>query len=411
MPNIYEKLGVRTTINAHGPTTRLSGAIMPVSVAEAMAEATQYCVDVENLQARASEIIAEITGAEAGYVTSGAAAGLLLGTAACVTGLDPSKMDRLPDTEGMRNEVIIVRSQRNSYDHAMRAAGIRLIEVGISDRSAWTGVRDVEAWEIEDAVTERTAAIYYLAKPHSRPSLQEVVRVARDAGVPVLVDAAAQLPPVANLRRFIDDGADLVVFSGGKSIGGPQASGILCGRRDLIAPAALQHLDLDVLFELWEPPRALIDKGALPNAPRHGIGRHCKVGKEQIVGLLTALSLFVEEDMETKLQKWRNAMETLIRAVAEVPWVRAETIPDPRQTGIPMVELRLDESGAGLTAIELVRRLRAGTPCIEVNPSRVHDGFLIFGPVCLKDDEPEVIGRRLGEILGAEDTRKTGVER
>jgi D-glucosaminate-6-phosphate ammonia-lyase len=213
MPNVYEKLGVRTIINASGPSTRLSGSIMPPEVAEAMREASQYCVDIAELQARAGQIIAEITGAEAAYVTSGAAAGLLLGTAACVTGLDPGKMNRLPDTTGMKNEVIIPRSQRNFYDHAVRAVGIRLVEVGIADRFSGAGVRDTEAWEIADAITPNTAAICYVASAHSLPPLRQVVDVAHAAGVLVLVDAAGQLPPASNLKRFIAERADLVAFS------------------------------------------------------------------------------------------------------------------------------------------------------------------------------------------------------
>ena len=296
MTNVYTALGVPTIINAKGPATRLSGGIMRPEVAEAMAMASSHCVDMAVLQARASVIIAEATGAEAGYVTSGAAAGLLLGTAACVTGLDPGRMNRLPDAAGMKNEVVIVRSQRNLYDHALRAAGVRLVEVGLPDRYAGAGVRDAEAFEIADAIGERTAAVHWVAAAGARPALADVVAVAHAAGVPVLVDAAAQLPPAENLRRFIAAGADLVAFSGGKAIGGPQASGILCGRRDLIMAAALQNLDLDIFFDQWAPPPQLIDKARLKGLPQHGIGRACKVGKEEIVGLLTALRLFLEED-------------------------------------------------------------------------------------------------------------------
>ena len=205
-------------------------------------------------------------------------------------------MNRLPDTSGMKNEVIMARSHRNFYDHAVRSVGIELVEVGIADRFSGAGIRDAEGWEIEAAISERTAAIVYVAYAHTQPSLEEVVAAARKGGVPVIVDAAGQLPPASNLQRFIAAGADLVAFSGGKAIGGPQASGILCGRRDLIAAAALQHQDLDVMPELWDPPASLIDKSQLPGAPQHGIGRPCKVGKEEIAGLVKALRLFVAED-------------------------------------------------------------------------------------------------------------------
>ncbi len=399
MPNVYERLGVRPIINASGPSTRLSGAIMPPEVAEAMREATQYCVDIAELQARAGQIIAEITGAESGYVTSGAAAGLLLGTAACVTGLDPGRMNRLPDTTGMKNEVIIGRSQRNFYDHAVRSVGIKLVEVGIADRFSGAGVRDTEAWEIADAITPHTAAVFYVAHPHSLPPLQQVVEVAHAAGIPVLVDAAGQLPPASNLKRFIAEGADLVSFSGGKAIRGPQSSGILCGRRDLISAAALQHLDLDILWEQWNPPPSLIDKSRLPGAPQHGIGRPCKVGKEQVIGLITALRLFISEDPEARRKRWLGLMEALVAAAQGIPHAEVTLFADRRRAEMPSAQLKLNKEAAGMTALELVRRLQDGDPGIHAGPGRVSEGIVTFGPMCLKEGEPEIIGKRLRELL------------
>ncbi len=401
MPNIYEQIGVRPIINASGPTTRLSGGIMDPEVADAMREATRYCVDIAELQARASEIIAEITGAEAGYVTSGAAAGLLLGTAACVTGPDPGKMNRLPDTGGMKNEVVISRSQRNFYDHAIRSVGVRLVEVGIADRYSGAGVRDTEAWEIADAITERTAAVCYVANPRSLPRLEEVVEVARAQGVPVIVDAAGQLPPRSNLRKYISQGADLVAFSGGKAIGGPQGSGILCGRRDLIMCVALQHLDMDVLKQQWNPPESLIDKSILPGAPHHGIGRPCKVGKEQIVGLLTALRLFAGAPLEERAAAWRDRMDELVAAAGDIPGCRFEIDTDSRPSEVPVTVLKLDESTLGVTALDVILELQRGSPSIHANTSRVSEGIVLFGPVCLKAGEPERVARRLRTILGA----------
>lgn len=402
MANVYEKLGVRTIVNAVGPATRLSGSIMKPEVAEAMQEASQHCVDIAELQARASEIIAAVTGAEAGYVTSGAAAGLLLGTAACVTGLDPVKMNRLPDTAGMKNQVIMPRSHRNFYDHAVRSVGIELVEVGIADRFSGAGVRDTEAWEIQAAINEKTAAVCYVAYAHSLPLLSEVVEVAHQAGVPVLVDAAGQLPPAGNLKRFTAEGADLVAFSGGKAIGGPQSSGILCGKKELISAAALQHLDLDVLRQLWKPPAGLIDREKLPGAPQHGIGRPCKVGKEEIVGLLTALRLFVDEDPQKRRQRWLGLMEELVTASAGIRHAELEVVADRKRAEIPVVHLRLDEEGAGLSALELVERLQEEEPSIHANPGHASEGVVTFGPQCLKTGEPEIIARRLRKLLGGE---------
>ena len=397
--NVYDRLGVRTIINASGPATRLSGSIMPPEVAEAMKEASQHCVDIAELQARASEVIAEITGAEAGYVTNGAAAGLLLGTAACVTGLNPDRMNRLPDTSGMKSEVIMARSHRNFYDHAVRSVGIRLVEVGIADRFSGAGVRDTEPWEIAAAITEQTAAICYVAYAHTEPSLPEVVAVAHEAGVPVIVDAAGQLPPASNLQRFIAEGADLVAFSGGKALRGPQSSGILCGKRDLISAAALQHLDLDIYWDQWNPPAGLIDKGKLPGAPHHGIGRPCKVGKEEVVGLLTALRLFVDEDPALRQRRWLTLMESLAESLKDIPHTETELVADAKRSEIPVVRLRLDEEAAGLNALELVRQLQDGEPSIHANPSHVRDGIIAFGPMCLREGEPEIIGKRLAALV------------
>jgi D-glucosaminate-6-phosphate ammonia-lyase len=396
MANIYERLGVRTIINAKGPSTRLSGSIMRPEVAGAMVEASQHCVEMAELQARASEVIAEITGAEAALVTSGAAAGLLLGTAACVTGLDAGRMNRLPDTRDMANEIVIVRSQRNFYDHMLRAVGIQLVEVGLPDRYAGAGARDAEAWEIADILSERTAAVHWVAGPNARPRLEQVVEVAHAAGVPVLVDAAAQLPPASNLRRFIEAGADLVAFSGGKAIGGPQASGILCGRRYLVMAAALQNLDLDVFYELWAPPAHFIDKTRLKGLPQHGIGRGCKVGKEEIIGLLTALRLFVEEDHAARRARWRGLMQELVDGLAGLPHAQVHLLDEG---DVPEVALDLDEAAAGMSALELMRRLEHGAPAVFANPEAVDRHRILFNPMALKDGEPAQVAERVRAAL------------
>ena len=397
MASVYEHLGVKTIVNAAGPVTRLSGALMSEEVGAAMQEASQYCVDIAELQAKAGEQIVRWTGAEAGYVTSGAAAGLVLATAACVTGLDPGKMNRLPDTRGMKNEVIMARSHRNFYDHAIRAVGVQLIEVGISDRFSGAGVRDTEAWEIGDAITDQTAAVAYVANSRARPPLSEVVAMAHKHGVPVVVDAAGQLPPASNLKRFIEDGADAVCFSGGKAIGGPQGSGILTGRRDLVASAALQHLDQDVLFELWYPPPSLIDKDALPGGPQHGLGRPCKVGKEQIVGLMVALERFVEESDDARRDRWENIIKELASAIGSLPGAEIDVQVDPGRP-VPMLRLALART-AGLSGIELVQELITGDPSIHVGTSQVYDGILTFSPMCLREGDAEKIGSRLQVLL------------
>ena len=392
--SIYDRFGVRTIINAKGPATRLSGGLLDPEVTAAMTEAAGYCVDMAELQAGASKVIARLTGAEAGMVTSGAASGLLLGAAACVTGLAPGKMDRLPQTRGAKSEVIMVRSQRNFYDHAVRTTGVRIVEVGLPDRYAGAGVRDAEAWEIEDAITEHTAAVCYVATQRAQPPLAEVVKVAHHAGVPVLVDAAGQLPPVSNLKYFISQGADLVTFSGGKAIGGPQGSGILAGKHDLIMSAVLQHLDLDIYWEQWDPPASLIDKQRLSGTPQHGIGRPCKVGKETLIGLLVALERFAAESDQNRARRFQPLVERLHRALSGVDHATLQI------TGgtIPKLELRVSQE-VPRTAMELCIELERGDPSIHVDASQAHAGILVFSPWCLREGDPEKIAARLKPLL------------
>ena len=383
--SIYRRFGVPTVINACGTVTRLSGGRMHPEVAAAMAAASGECVDMIDLQAGACRVIARITGAEAGIVTSGASAGVLLGTAACLTGLDPARMNRLPEVAGGRRAVVVVRSQRNMYDRAIVLAGARIVEVGIADRYAGPGVRDATAWEIAAAITPDTAALYYLAHPRSLPPLADVAAVAREHGLPLLVDAAAQLPPADNLRRFLEQGADLVAFSGGKAIGGPQASGILCGRADLVASALMQMLDLDVFPELWRVPDEFAPLRQLPGLPHHGIGRSCKVGKEEIVGLLVALERFVAGDAVAHRAAWRRTLDGIVAATGAVPGMRLRIVDSP----VPLLEVKIADADV------LAARLAAGTPPILCSLARRDEGVLVFSPVSLAPEHPRIIGERL----------------
>jgi L-seryl-tRNA(Ser) seleniumtransferase len=231
--DIYERLGVTKRVNGAGLLTRLGGSLMAPEVIDAMRDAAGSFVDMAELQTRASTIIARYTGAEAGIVTSGAAAAITLATAACLTRLDVARMERLPDTDGMPNEVIMFRAHRTGYDHAIRASGARIVEVGFNDITVGSGVRGLEGWEIEAAIGPRTVAVAYAANPTQQPPLATVAAVAKKHNLPVIVDAAAQLPPQSNLKRFIAEGASLVAYCGGKAIRGPQGTGILCGDKEL----------------------------------------------------------------------------------------------------------------------------------------------------------------------------------
>lgn len=402
--SIYEEIGVRPVINAAGTLTRLGGSIMPREVVLAMARAAERCVRIDELQARASGLIVEATGAEAGYVTCGAAASLLLGTAACVAGLDIAHMERLPDTIGMKNEIVVQRPHRNSYDHAVRAAGVKLVEVGGLGHPT---PRPVEAWEIDAAISERTAAVLWPVMPEARvASLPEVVAVAHRHGVPVLVDAAAALPPKANLRAFIADGADLVAFSGGKALRGPQASGILAGRRELIESVALQHQDMDVSPATWSLRASLLETGRLPGPPGQGIGRSLKVGKEEIVGLLTALRLFLERDEVEDMASWQRQAQEIVAGVADLPQVDAD-VDEQEGTGIPLARVRWNEAGLGLPGRELVEALAEGTPPICVRGDGA-GGLVYLNPFSLAEGEATVVAARLREVLTPGSSHRDG---
>jgi len=260
---------------------------------------------------------------------------------------------------------VMVRSQRNQYDHAARSAGVHIVEVGLPDRVAGAGVRDAEPWEIAAAVTERTAAIVYVANANARPTIEEVARVANSQHVPLLVDAAAQLPPAANLRRFIAAGANLVAFSGGKAIGGPQGSGILCGGRDLIMSAVLQQLDLDIAWEQWSPPPSLIDKDRLAGLPPHGIGRQCKVGKETIVGLLVALRRFLAENEQARYDRLLSLVKRLDSATGSLRNARTE-VRAPADGTVSQTD-RLQVGATAVTGVPVVTLVRSATTYVEAN--------------------------------------------
>lgn len=395
---IFESFGLTPIVNASGSVTRLGGAPMPDEVVAAFAAAAGECVPLDQLQAVASTRIAEATGAEAGLVTSGAAAALMLGTAAILAGNDVGRMERLPNCDGFPHEFVVAREHRNGYDHAVRAAGARFVEVGFHEIVAGAGVRRAEAWEYEAAFSPRTAGVLYVMDAQARPTLADVVRVARTRGIPVLVDAAGELPPRANLRAIVAMGADLVCFSGGKAIRGPQATGILCGRRDLIASAAVQMLDMDDHDELWNPPPAFIDRTRFAGMPRHGIGRALKVSKEQIVALLTALRLFASGRYDREREEKQQLLADLAASLADLPLQTQLHLP-PDGESLPILELRLDEAALGRSAMEVCRALRAGSPPIQVGHAGLREGKLFVNPLHLNAERVAKLAQRLREEL------------
>ena len=337
-----------------------------------MNEAARSFVDMDELECKAGKVVAEITGAEAGYVTAGAAAGLMLAAAGCMTGTDRSLMKRLPNTQGMKNEVIIQRGHRNDYDQAVTTAGARLLEVGF--------VYQTHPWEIEGAISEATAAILYISHMRGAQAgmvtLPEIIQIARAKSIPVVVDAATQIPPATNLTRFTAMGADLVVYSGGKAIRAPSASGFVCGRQSLIEACAMQAF------------------------PHHGIGRPMKVGKEEIVGLITALQQYVARDHDADLRSWEAKVAYLIGELAALPHVDvSRSFPDEAGRPIPRVRLRLREKVSELSAVDVVIRLLEGEPPISVVGYLAGEGVILLDPICLQDGEEVLVARRLWELL------------
>ncbi len=395
---IYEELGVTPIINATGVFTRLGGSLMPPEVIEAMVEASRQFVCIEELQQAASRAIAEVVGTEAGYVCSGCYAGIVLSIAGCITGLDPAKMNRLPNTEGMKNEVVMEKAHRNSYDHAVEIAGGKIVEAGLGG--------GCQPGELEAALTDRTAAIFLLPDRPGDIPLRTVVEIAHRHGVPVVVDAAGRLDEPSCLQSYSATGADLVVFSCGKWMAGPQAAGIIAGPARLISAIALQHLDVDVTADVWAVPRELVPVEKLPFIPRQGIGRGFKVGKEEIVGAIVALRLFAKKDHAKQREIWADRLHRIVDNLGGVPHIYAEFLAaGVWRRGVPHARIRIDEQGLGMTCAQFVNKLHSGKPPIHPHEREVPGGNLIINPWGLVGDAPEIIVLRIKEIV-AETQRK-----
>jgi seryl-tRNA(Sec) selenium transferase len=386
----YAALGVRRRINAAGALTRLGGAVMAPEVVQAMAAASRASVDIGELQDAASARIADATGAEAGMVTTGAAAALTLAAAAAIARWDVARMAALPHADGFPHDILIPRTHRTGYAHALAAAGARLVDIGHNDRGTGAGVRGLEAWEIESALSPSVVAMAFSLNAGSVADLPVAAAACRANGVPLIVDAAAQLPPKENLKRFIALGADLVAFSGGKALGGPQASGILAGRRDLVASALLQQLDMDVSPDTWTPPK-LVDRANLRGVPHHGIGRGFKAGKEEIVGLLVALDRFVKADDAAS----NAALEARLRLIArELKGLEVKLVPASVTGRVPVLEIAFGD------ALGVSARLQKGDPPVHLSERHAARGVLTVDPqVLLPEHDAPLIAALQSVVL------------
>lgn len=395
--SIYDDLGVPRVVNAAGTKTRIGGSLIRPEVVEAMQSAATGFVRLSDLQAQASELIANVTGAEAGYVTSGAEAGLLLGAAAAIAGHDLRIMDQLPETDGVANEIIMCRTHRTGYDRAFRAAGATIVDVGTNDNHLGTGSSNTEPWEIEHAISKQTAAIGYIQKSYTGPPLDVVTDIAHEHDVPVIVDAAAELPPVENFSRFIDDGADLVVFSGGKAIRGPQTTGLVAGRQDLIESIAVQHLDMHAAEAVWTPPADFIDIERLGGVPHQGIGRAMKVGKEELAGIIKAVELFIEDDHEKWSDEWQRRAEYIADQLSECSGFETTVSTAEKVSIAPEVVVTVLPDYDGPEATELVRSLRMETPRVFVGADQLDEDQFTVNPMCLADDEVQYVVEKIHE--------------
>jgi L-seryl-tRNA(Ser) seleniumtransferase len=304
---------------------------------------------------------------------------MTLAAAACIAGTRRRDIDRLPATGELPAEIIIQRGHRNAYDRAFRSAGARIVEVGYPHME---GVGLTYEWQLEDAFSERTVAVGHLALADEQGvTLERVCEIAAARGVPVIVDGAAELPPSSNLRAFIDAGAALVAFSGGKAIRGPQGSGILAGRRDLIESVRLQTLDMDVDVTDW-----VSAEGGEP--PHHGLGRSMKVGKEQIAGVAVALQQFALRNHDAEADEMAAWLETLVPAAARIgeATVRRDLRFYPR-----LVISELGEDGAR----ELAGGLAGATPSIVVPHGPLGRGELVIAPEAITEADRQFVAEEL----------------
>jgi uncharacterized pyridoxal phosphate-dependent enzyme len=377
--NVYTRLGVKTVINCRGTWTYLSGSLEFPEVRDAQVEAAQHFVNMLDLQRAVGRRLSELTGAESGIVTSGAAGAMAAATAGCMAGTDDKHIWQLPDTTGLKHEVIMVGG-RSAFDSAIRLTGAKLVLVYSQD-------------ELANAINENTAMIY---TTDLGEKLQKDLSIANEHKVPMLLDDAAGIPPVENAKLYARMGIDLYCFSGGKGLRGPQCSGLLLGRKDLIEAALLNC------------------------SPREGaVCRPMKVGKEEVIGCLTALETWLKIDDKKLYAEWNDRLDRIRKLVDTVPGVRTDTfIPDDGNR-YPTLRVYWDQQGWRYKISDLVQELRAADPVIEVlgadNPSlvtAVREGnpnrkelkepdHIELVSMTIKPGEDMIVGQRLRAILSA----------
>jgi L-seryl-tRNA(Ser) seleniumtransferase len=364
--SVYESLGVKPVINAAGTFTALGGSIMPPEVAAAWVEASKHFVDLIQLQDKVGERIAKLLGVEAALVTTGAAGAMLLGTAAVVTRGDRKLIPRLPDTTGMKNEVVLQKAHHSCYDNQLTNVGVKLIDV------------ETPA-DVGKAVSGKTALLFFMnmSEADGRIKRKEWVELARKHNIATLIDAAADVPPVGRLAEYAKMGFDLIAVSGGKAMRGPNDTGLLLGRKDLIDAARL-------------------------NANPHcgTIGRMMKVGKEDMVALLTAVDRFVKTDAAAEAKELDRRLGVIEAAVKDIATVQSERIVPPIANHVPHLIVTWDEKRVKITRERVTKELADGDPSIRL--ARVvgtGDKGILISVLTLQEGEERIVGARLAEIL------------
>lgn len=355
----YESIGVRPLINCMGTYTRISGSLMLPEAKAAMMEAANAYVNLDELMDAVGTRIAELMQCEWAYVTSGCAAALCQVTAACVAGKDPDNLKRLPDTTGMKNEVLYQPDHLHIYTHAIRMVGVQMIEVKDHD-------------QLESTINANTAMYAFFGDRTDRSDipLQDVITICRRHNVPVFVDAAAERPDVPN--TYLEAGVDAVAYSGGKCLRGPQASGLVLGRKDLLQ-TAFSH-----------------------SAPHHSLGRPMKAGKEEIMGLLAAVEQWVTRNHDAEWQEWERRLSTITDAVSPLPSITTQTRQPGRSNVAPTLEVHWDQASIPLTPEAVRNQLSQGDPRIEIF---THKNGVEIMPYMMEEGEDEIVAARLKEVL------------
>ena len=374
--NVYEELGVTTVINGQGTMTVLGGSLMRPEVEAVMALAAQHFVSVPDLEVAAGKRIAEMLKLPPGYsaiVTSGAAAAMQSGLAGILTGNNPKFIEQIPDLTGMKSEVIIQKSHRNPFDHQLRTTGIKLVVIETRE-------------DLRKAANEKTAMMHFsnYANAQGQIKVDEWIKLAKELNIPAMIDAAADTPPVSHLWDYANMGYDLICFSGGKAIRGPQCAGLLIGRQDLVANALLN------------------------NSPHEDtIGRSQKVGKEEIVGMIKALELYLSEDQEALTREWQARLELISKKVAGLPSVTTTYFVPDIANHVPHVEIKWDRDKIKITAQDAVKTLRSGKPSIVLAMAEKHafgetrDDTVTISSFMLKPGENVIIADKLYDLLKA----------